>query len=223
MKAIIFIAPPGAGKSTQADIFSRIFNMHHLDASRVLQESLAKMNADDEIVKKALSDYKEGRLMDPVFVADIIFKEIESIFSQGKNIVFSGSFRTLYEAERGLPLLDRIIGRENIHIFNINISQEESIDRNISRRVCEKNRHSIPGYESFKDKTECPFDGSKLIKRSTDNPEVAKFRYEVYANDTQPVLDYMRANNYEIVNIDGHANIDEVTFSILAHLQLHPL
>jgi len=223
MKAIIFIAPPGAGKSTQADIFSRIFNMQHLDASRILQESLDKMDQSNPEVAQARLDYKEGRLMDPAFVAKVIFGKIRELYKEGKSIVFSGSFRTLYEAENGLPLMSDLYGKDNIHIFNIYISEEESIRRSLGRRVCKLNRHAIPNYESFKDRMECPFDGSELIRRSTDNAEVARFRYHVYSKDTSPVLEYMKKNNYEVVSIEGAQGIDEVTFSILAHLQLHPL
>ncbi len=222
-KALVLIAPPGAGKSTQADIFSRIFNMVHLDASKTLQQAIATMDTSDPVAQQAKADYDSGRLMNPEFVAGVIFKKIREYAASGKSIVFSGSFRTLYEAEHGMALLDSLFGRDNIHIFHINISQEITVARSLGRRVCEKERHAIPDYPVFRGKTVCPFDGSLLIRRSTDTAEVAAERYTVFMRDTAPVLDYLKKNSYEVVDIDGSGAIDEVTFAILAHLQLHSL
>ena len=222
-KALIFIAPPGAGKSTQAEIFSRVFNMSHLDSSKTLQEALSAMDPNDPIAIKAKSDYDSGRLMDPELVASIIFRKVKELREQDRSIVFSGSFRTLYEAEHGLPLLESLFGKDNIHIFSISISEEETVTRSLGRRVCEKEKHAIPDYPSFRNKTECPYDGSRLIRRSTDSAEVARNRFHIFMRDSEPVLKYLKDHKYEIVEIPGSGSIDEVTFSILSHLQLHSL
>lgn len=215
-QAIIFIAPPGAGKGTQADFIAKKFGFVHLETSKILEERLAgQENSPDEEIREAWRLYKKGELMTPSLVARLVIEEIKKLNRENKSIVFSGSFRTLHEAEKEIPVVEELYGRAGIKVFYITLSEAESIKRNSSRRVCQLNRHPIPGFPQYRDLTTCPQDGSPLIVRELDKPEIIKERYRVFLRDTAPVLDYLRANGYKVVEINGEQPIGKVEEDIL--------
>lgn len=220
---VIFIAPPGAGKGTQADLLAKKFGFVHLESSKVLETKLAgQENSPDPEIRKTWRLYKEGELMTPSLVARLIIEEIEKLRREGKSIVFSGSFRTLEEAQKEVLVVEELYGRDNIKIFYITLSEEESIKRNSERRICEKNRHPIPRPEydpKFKDITTCPWDGSPIITRALDKPETIKERYKVFLRDTEPVLGYFREKGYKVVEINGEQSIEKVFKDIMEHFE----
>ena len=219
---IIFIAPPGAGKGTQADLLAQKFGFVHLESSKVLETKLAgQENSPDPEIREAWRLYKKGELMTPSLVARLIIEEIEKLYHEGRSIIFSGSFRTLEEVQKETPVVEKLYGRENVKIFYIALSEEESVRRNSERRVCEKNRHPIPRPEydpKFTGITKCPWDSSPVITRpALDKPEIIKERYRVFLRDTKPVLDYFRKKGYKVMEINGEQPIDKVFDDILKH------
>ncbi len=220
---VIFIAPPGAGKGTQADLFAEKFGFSHLESSKILESRLAgQENPPDPEIREAWRLYKKGELMTPSLVARLIIEEIEKLHHEGKSIIFSGSFRTLEEAEKEIPVAEKLYGRDNIKIFYITLSEEESVKRNSERRICEKNRHPIPRPEydpKFEGITTCPWDGSPIITRALDKPEIIRERYRVYKAETEPVLDYFREKGYKVIEINGEQPIEKVFEGILEHFE----
>ena len=81
--------------------------------------------------------------MSPPVVAHIMQEKIRQVHSAAKDIVTSGSLRTLYEATHLYPILEELYGKENITAFFLKLDEEQSIYRNSHRRICELVRHSI--------------------------------------------------------------------------------
>ncbi len=221
-KIIVFIAPPGAGKGTQAELIAKKFGFYHLESSKILEEGLAdRENSPDPEIRKAWELHKKGQLMTPSLVARMIIDEIKKLHDEGKSIVFSGSFRTLEEVEKEVPVVEELYGRENITFFSLTLTEAESIKRNSSRRICQKNRHSIPGFPEYANMVTCPEDGSPLIKRELDKPDIIRERFQVYKSDTEPVLDYLKKHGYDIITVHGEQPIGTVFEDISKHLQIH--
>ena len=219
-QVIIFIAPPGAGKGTQAELVAHKFGFYHLESSKILEEKLADQeNSSDPEIREAWRLYKRGELMTPLLVARLIAEEIRRFHGDGKSIIFSGSFRTLEEAQKETPIVEELYGKSNIKIFNITLSEQESIKRNSGRRICQLSRHPIPDFPQYHDLTTCPQDGSPIIKRELDKPEIIKERYRVYKAETEPVLDYLKENGYHVMTINGEQPIERVFEDISKHLQ----
>jgi len=223
---VIFIAPPGAGKGTQADLLAEEFDFVHVETSKLGE---VKIN-DQELVKKdpgvaeAKRLYEKGELFPPPWTTKLVIEKLGELASEGKGVVFSGSPRTLYEAENEMPEIDKLYSRENIKIFYITLSEGESIKRNSERRICEKNRHPIPRPEydpKFAGITKCPWDGSPIITRpALDKPEIIKERYKVFLRETAPVLDYFREKGYNVIEINGEQPIEKVFEDILKHFNV---
>ena len=92
----------------------------------------------------------------------------------------------------------------------IDVPDDDVIRRITGRRVCTKEGH-VYHVESNPPKHEgaCDIDGSKLIQRDDDSPEVVKERLSVYHDQTEPIVGY-----YEDLGLlkrfDGTRNPTEV-------------
>ena len=154
----------------------------------------------------------------PELVKQFILEKIEKLYKQELGIVFSGSPRTLEEAEAELPVLEDLFGKENVKIVHIQLTEDESIKRNSHRRICKANRHPIPNFPQFQNITTCPRDGSELVTRSLDNPDIIKVRYQEYLNRTEPILAFLKERGYNIMEINGEQSIQKVFQDTLNNL-----
>jgi adenylate kinase len=215
---VILIGPPGSGKGTQAELLAEKFGFFHLETSKVIENKFKEANPNDKIIAHEKENWKAGQLTKPEFVREWMLEEIKDLGQRGQGIILSGSPRTMFEAEGEIPVFEEFYGKDNVKPIHINLSKEESIKRNSSRRICEANRHTIPDFPMFKDITTCPKDGSPLLKRELDTPETIGIRYEVYLRQTQPILSFLGENNYNIVEIEGEQDIEKVFEDILEKL-----
>ncbi|MBI2057422.1 MAG: nucleoside monophosphate kinase [Candidatus Yanofskybacteria bacterium] len=215
MRLIIFIGPIGSGKGTQAEVVAKKFGLIHIETSKLLEKKFKTADPSDKKMVEQKALWHAGILNDPSWVTEVLLDEAKKIAGEGKGMALSASPRTLFEAEKEIPVFEETYGRDNIFVFNIALSEAESIKRNSGRRICEKNRHPIPNFPEFKDLKICPEDGSKLITRALDNPETIKIRYQEYLNRTEPILNYLNGRGYNILKINGEQPIEKVSEDIL--------
>jgi|SRR3989338_3925092 len=218
--AVFLIGPPGSGKGTQADLLAERFGLVHVQTSKLGE---AKIN-DEELVKRDLEVaevkrlYDKGELFPPPWTVKIVFEKAKELSDKGVGIVFSGSPRTIYEAEQELPYFENLYGREKIRVINLKIDEDESVNRNSNRRVCKANGHPIPNFEQFKNIQICPHDGSEIITRSLDSPDTIKTRNEVYHRRTELILDFLEKKGHKVIEVNGVQPIQKVFEDILNNL-----
>jgi adenylate kinase family enzyme len=153
--------------------------------------------------------------MSPPVVAHIMQEKIRQLYESKKDIVTSGSLRTLYEAEHLYPILEELYGKENIKVFSLKLDPEQSIHRNSHRRICELMRHSILANEETKNLSLCPVDGSTLLQRKgLDDAETIKIRLKEYAERTEPVFEYLKQHKIAIKELNGDRSVAEVFYDI---------
>ena len=169
--AIILVGPIGSGKGTQAELLAERFGLFNFETSQIIEEKIKNADATDEVMMREKNYWETGILNTPELVKQWVLEKIEGLYKQGLGIVFSGSPRTLEEAEAELPVLESLFGKENVKIVHIQFTEDESIKRNSHRRICKANRHPIPNFPQFQNITTCPRDGSDLITRLLDDPE----------------------------------------------------
>ncbi len=224
-RVIILFGPPGAGKGTQSELLSEKMGLYLFETSKILEREFKKAekldeHAQDRFVEiegekfdvlNELAIWKRGELCSPPWVTYLSMKEFQRLFDDGDNLIIAGSPRTVYEAEREMPLLARLYGKENINIFMLEISAEATIFRNSHRKICELMRHSILFNKESEKLTLCSLDGSKLVTRKDlDDPETIKTRLHQYKDRTLPLFDYFNNNGFNVTKINGERSVAEV-------------
>lgn len=229
-KVIILFGPPGAGKGTQSELLSEKMGLYLFETSKMLEREFKKAEKLSEDSPERIIEvegekfdilnekeiWKRGELCSPPWVTYLSMKEFKRLHDEGDNIILSGSPRTVYEAEREMPLLADLYGKENITIGLIEISAEITVFRNTHRKICELMRHSILFNKETEKLKLCPLDGSKLIKRTNlDDPETIKTRLKEYKERTLPLFNYFKDNGFKVEKINGERTVAEVHEDIL--------
>lgn len=218
-KVIILFGPPGAGKGTQAELLSDKLSLYYLETSKILEQKF-KESDKNPVVLKEKKLWEDGLLCSPPFVSYLVKEKIKELFESGKNLLLAGSPRTLYEGKEVTPLLKKLYGAENIKVFLIEISPEETIFRNTNRRICELMRHPILYTKDTEDLKICPLDGSKLIKRKgLDDPETIKTRLKEYKERTFPLIELFEEQGIEVKKINGEQSVADVHKDILKEIK----
>ncbi len=144
----------------------------------------------------------------------------KKLFEEGKNLILSGSPRTLYEGEKIMPFVEKLYGKDNIKTVLLDIKPETTLHRNSNRRICELMRHSILFSKETENLAICPLDGSKLVRREgLDDPETIKVRLKEYAERTAPIFDYFKKNGLEITKVNGEQSVADVYKDVLSAIK----
>lgn len=213
---IIIYGPPGSGKGTQAQAAAKHFGFEHFDTGRIIEKTVHNpAKQDDSVIQRERRNYEQGILCTPEWVTEIVREEIIKTQQAGRGLVFSGSPRTLYEAEQLIPLLEELYGKENIYVLELVIKPETTIFRNSHRRLCKQCGFPLL-YSPENEKLEkCPQCAGELFIRPDDKPEIIKVRLEEYQSRTKPIYAYLEKRGIKVIKIDGEPGVEEVTQNIL--------
>ena len=207
MKNIMFIAPPAAGKGTQAEMITAKYNIPHISTGDILRE-IAKQ--DSEIGNYVAETMASGKLVKD----EITYQLIEERLSRDdcKNgFIIDGFPRKLDQAIEYDKILAKL-GYEVGHVFLLNISTKTLEKRITGRRVCEdcnaiyniNDTAKAPQVESVCDKC-----GGKLYQRKDDNLESFQTRFAMYQEKIEPIIEHYRKQNV-LHEIDSNHEFDEV-------------
>lgn len=202
--AVILYGPPGGGKGTQADLIAQKMGIIHFDTGKFL-EGLWNDPArqKEKIIRREKKLFDAGKLNTPSVVFREVAAQAKKIAGADMGIVFSGSPRSLYEAERLLPVLRKLYGKK-IFIFVLEIPEAISVKRNGSRLLCaECKKPLLTAYYPSKSPKHCPICAGPFYRRTLDDPEVIKVRLKEYRNRTMPIFDYVRRLRMKVHTING--------------------
>lgn len=220
---VIIIGSPGSGKGTQAELLADKLGLYSFETSLVLEESWADAKKDDYVEVNGKKFYllnekklfDEGMLCSPPFVTFVVERKIKELAEQNKNIVFSGSPRTMYEGKEIMPFLIDLYGRKNILVLELKVSEKEAIWRNTRRKLCLKCRYPVPFSKETQKLKKCPKCGGKLITRTLDAEDVIRVRLKQYKERTYPLFKYFEEIGIAIKEINGEQTIENVHKDIL--------
>ncbi len=202
---IIMLGAPGAGKGTQAKKIAEKYGIPHISTGDIFR---ANIKNNTELGKKAKEYMDQGLLVPDELTCDLVTDRIQQDdCSQG--FILDGFPRTIPQAE-ALDKALTAMGQSMDYAVNVDVADENIIDRMSGRRACLKcgaTYHIItipPKSEGI-----CDNCGSELVQREDDKPETVKKRLDVYHEQTQPLIDYY--NNQGILRtVDGTKDFEGV-------------
>lgn len=207
---IILMGLPGAGKGTQASEIVKKFPIPHISTGDMFRKAIKD---ETDLGKEAKSYMDRGELV-PDEVTVGIVKERISEDDAKKGFLLDGFPRTIDQAE-ALNSIMAELDRNIDAVINIEVPEEELMNRLTCRRICENcgtTYHLVfnpPKVEGI-----CDLDGGKLYQREDDNPETVSNRLKVNVKQSKPILEYYD-NKGVLKNIDGSKDIEEVTTDVI--------
>jgi adenylate kinase len=123
--------------------------------------------------------------------------------------ILDGFPRTIEQAKALDKQLSELARRVTTALL-IEVPDEEVIRRLSGRRVCVKSGHNYHvEFDPPKHEGVCDQDGSRLVQRDDDKPDVIRNRLLVYHDQTEPLVDYYDEQGL-MRRIDGTREATEV-------------
>jgi adenylate kinase len=202
---LILIGPPGAGKGTQAERLQHDFQLPFISTGEMLREHV-KQETDLGLQAKSYMD--AGDLVPDELILAMVADRLRAPDAQD-GFILDGFPRNLEQAAALEKQLSEL-GRRVTAALLIDVPDEELIRRLSGRRVCVKGGHNYHvEFDPPKHEGVCDQDGSRLVQRDDDKPEVIKNRLEVYHEKTKPLIDYFDQQGL-MRRIDGTRPAPEV-------------
>jgi adenylate kinase len=210
---IVLLGPPGAGKGTQAARLAEDFGLRYIATGNMLRDGVR--NGSD-LGKKAREYMERGDLVPDDLIIGLIKETLERDDS-GSGFILDGFPRT----ERQAQALDeelQELGRTLNAALLLDVDERTVVERLSQRRVCVKGQHNFHmTFDPPKHPERCDVDGSRLVQRDDDKPEVIQHRLEEYREKTAPLIEYYERQG-KLRRVDASRSPDEVSDEIRAKL-----
>jgi len=218
---IVLLGAPGAGKGTQCKRIVERYGPQHLSSGDILRDQRA---AGTELGKRAQNYMDSGALVPDEIIVEMMIDAIKK--SSAAGFILDGFPRTVNQAielDKSLADNPRAFLRKQERgdidvILNLQIDDRVIEERLTGRRSCPK-CGAVYHIKNLKPKVDevCDNDGTNLIQRPDDSPEVVANRLKTYHQQTEPMVDYYK-DNRTIYDIDANKNADEVSALIFEKL-----
>ncbi len=212
-RILLLVGPVGAGKGTQAAAMSAELGLVHLASGNLFRQALRD---GSELGERARAYMERGDLV-PDAITIGMFMEKLAAPAASNGAILDGFPRTVTQAQA----LDATLagrGQRIERVISIEVPIEELVARVAGRRVCPTcgtpyhlagEAPNIPGL--------CDRDGTSLVQRDDDRPEVVRARL---AKQVAPMLEVLE--HYDragiVHRVDGTLPIPTVTRAILNEL-----
>src|SRR3954454_11167608 len=206
---LVLLGPPGSGKGTQGERLNVDLRLPYYATGDILR---AAVRDQTELGKSAKRYMDAGDLVPDEVIVGVIAERIASPEALD-GFILDGFPRTTPQAEALDAKLEEL-GRGVTAVLLIDVSDDEVVRRLGGRRTCAENGHVFHvDFNPPKQEGVCDIDGSELIVRDDDKPDVIRKRLQTYHEKTEPLVDYYDQRTV-LRRIKGEAAPEEVAEQI---------
>jgi adenylate kinase len=217
VRILVLLGAPGAGKGTQAHVLAR-----HLGLPRVATGDLFRAAARDgsELGVTARGYMERGELVPDELTVGMLLARLDAPDAR-RGAILDGFPRTRSQAEA----LDRALGIRGTAVdaaLLVEVPADELLQRLTGRWLCSAAGHTYhetaypPRVAGV-----CDIDGSALVQRDDDRPEVVQARLEKQLSALADVVEHYRTAGVLQV-VDGRRPIAAVTNDLLDAIEPIP-
>ena len=212
---ILFLGAPGSGKGTQSKNIENEFNIPQISTGDLLRAETSSGSELGEELKKIMSS---GKFVSDDIVLGLVSKKINS--DECKNgFILDGFPRNLSQASSLDDLLKKL-GVSIEYVFLIDVPTDLIIKRCVGRITC--NTCGKIENEYFSDYREGDKCGEGVfVKRADDNEETVSNRLKVYAEQTEPIIEFYKEQGILHRIIGGEDGPQRLTDEILSIIKTH--
>ncbi|MFB7362502.1 adenylate kinase [Streptomyces hydrogenans] len=204
---IVLVGPPGAGKGTQAAFLAKNLDIPHISTGDLFRANISQGTA---LGLEAKGYMDRGELV-PDEVTIGMAKDRMEQADAANGFLLDGFPRNVAQAE-ALDVVLKADDRQLDAVLDLEVPEDEVVKRIAGRRICRNDSSHVFHVEYNAPKTAgvCDTCGGELYQRADDSEETVRTRLEVYHTQTEPIIDYYRAQNL-VVTISALGKVDEVT------------
>ncbi|GAA0605229.1 adenylate kinase [Streptomyces crystallinus] len=204
---IVLVGPPGAGKGTQAAFLAKNLGIPHISTGDLFR---ANISQGTELGKQAKAYMDAGNLV-PDEVTIGMAKDRMAQQDAQSGFLLDGFPRNVVQAEA----LDEALKADGVKldaVLDLEVPEDEVVKRIAGRRICRTDSAHVfhVAYNAPKTPGVCDICGGELYQRGDDTEDTVRKRLEVYHSETEPIIDYFRAQGL-VVTISALGKVDEVT------------
>ena len=215
---LVLLGPPGSGKGTQGERLQEDLELPYYATGDILR---AAVREGTELGRAAKGYMDRGDLVPDEVIVGMIGQRIDSPEADD-GFILDGFPRTAPQAEALAAKLEEL-GRGLTAVLLIDVDDEEVVRRLGGRRTCVESGHVFHvEFSPPREEGVCDIDGSELVVRDDDKPEVIRHRLEQYHAKTAPLVEHYDGQSL-LRRIDGASSPESVADEIrrtLATLRL---
>ncbi|MER5215021.1 adenylate kinase [Streptomyces sp. NPDC002838] len=204
---IVLVGPPGAGKGTQAAFLANNLSIPHISTGDLFRANISQQT---ELGKLAKSYMDAGNLVPDEVTIGMAKDRMEQPDAEN-GFLLDGFPRNVSQAEA----LDEMLQSESMKldaVLDLEVPEEEVVKRIAGRRICRNDSAHVfhVSYQPAAKEGVCDVCGGELYQRDDDSEETVRKRLEVYHTQTEPIIDYYKAQGL-VVTISALGKVEEVT------------
>lgn len=184
----------------------------HVDIGKELRLVASQETELGERVNHIIHEKKE--LVPDTIIAAVLDNSLQKI---DKGILLDGAPRCVSQIDEVLGKL-ALYGRPLHKVIYLTVPLEEAIHRISSRYLCSTcGQAYIKGRDPEVEKGKCSHCGGEIGQRKDDTEEGVRKRYEVFMQETKPVIDFFRKQG-TLLEVDATLGIENIQAFIKEHV-----
>ncbi len=211
---LILVGPPGAGKGTQAVQLASHYSIPHISTGDIFRLNI---KGETELGLLAKSYMDAGNLVPDSVTNDMVADRLTHPDAKS-GFLLDGYPRNIGQADFLKDNLENS-GTPLDAVLEFKLENEEIIKRLSGRRVCRgcgATSHVI--FEAPKVAGVCDSCGGELYQRPDDAEIVIANRLAIYAEQTEPIINYYKASGL-LKSISAVGDVADIAASAIAALK----